>query len=73
MKQHNNPSVSGVKWNANIVLTKCQSGTLSPCSHTALFADRACADRRASLSLKVKPFNGVTGLSFIDSCLIALY
>lgn len=62
LQQQNDPSVLEVKWNANIVLTKCHVLARSPYSHTTLcLFIRTLTGQVQPDSLRVKPFSIVTG------------
>lgn len=62
LQQQNDPPVSEVKWNANIVLTKCHVLARSPYSHKTLcLFIRTPTQRVQPDSLRVIIFNIVTG------------
>lgn len=62
LQQQNDPPVSEVKWNANIVLTKCHVLARSSYSHMTLCLFIRIPTRQVQPdSLRVKPFSIVTG------------
>lgn len=62
LQQQNDPPVSEVKWNADIVLTKCHVLARSPYSHTALcLFIKILSWQVQPDSLRVKSFSIVTG------------